>query len=226
MVYDFGFALLVLKSALLAAANVVLRYWGRANSAEHATSNTSFYLTLYGLVGISSSVLNVTSTLILCVWCAIACSRNLHDTSFDALMRAPLSYFETTPQGRILNIFSRDMLVVDEVLVRVMQGFFRTLGSVLGTLVVIAFGAPIVLVAIIPLGLVYRQIMRYYLSSSRELKRLDAVTRSPIFSWFSESLSGASTIRAYGQIDRFIANNEARVDRNQTCYMPAMSVNR
>lgn len=79
---------------------------------------------------------------------------------------------------------------------------------------------------VIPLGFAYRVIMRYYLATSRELKRLDAVSRSPVFAWFGETLSGVSTIRAYGQQARFIANNEARLDRNMACYMPAQSVNR
>lgn len=67
---------------------------------------------------------------------------------------------------------------------------------------------------------------RYYLATSRELKRLDAVSRSPIFAWFSESLAGADTIRAYRQQSIFIANNERRIDRNQLCYLPSISVNR
>ena len=67
---------------------------------------------------------------------------------------------------------------------------------------------------------------RYYLATSRELKRLDAVTRSPIFAWFSESLSGLSTIRAFGQQSIFIAANQKRIDHNQICYLPSVSVNR
>jgi ABC-type multidrug transport system fused ATPase/permease subunit len=67
--------------------------------------------------------------------------------------------------------------------------------QVIGTMVVIALGAPIVLLVFIPLGFVYRLVMRYYLSTSRELKRLDAVSRSPIFSFFGETLSGLAVIR-------------------------------
>jgi len=87
-------------------------------------------------------------------------------------------------------------------------------------------GAPQVLLAFIPLTIIYRMVMRYYLATSRELKRLDAVSRSPIFSFFGETLNGLSVIRAYGQSKRFVANNEARVDRNQACYQPAMAINR
>lgn len=69
-------------------------------------------------------------------------------------------------------------------------------------------------------------LVRYYLATSRELKRLDAVSRSPIFAWFSESLNGISTIRAFEQQSTFISNNERRIDRNQICYLPSISVNR
>jgi ATP-binding cassette, subfamily C (CFTR/MRP), member 1 len=67
---------------------------------------------------------------------------------------------------------------------------------------------------------------RYYLATSRELKRLDAVSRSPIFAWFSESLAGLSTIRAFNQQGVFTSINHDRVDRNQICYLPSISVNR
>lgn len=217
---------ILLSQATSILDNLVLRYWGSLNSDTHATTGTTKYLFLYGIVGLSSSAFSVAATILLWVYCAIRCSRQLHDTAFAALMRAPLSYFEQTPQGRILNVFSRDIFVVDEVLVRVFSGFFRTMASVLGVMIVIAFGAPIVLIAVIPMGIIYRMIMRYYLATSRELKRLDAVSRSPVFAWFGETLAGATTIRAFSQQSRFIASNEARVDRNQACYMPAMSVNR
>lgn len=67
---------------------------------------------------------------------------------------------------------------------------------------------------------------RYYLATSRELKRLDAVSRSPIFAWFSESLAGTSTIRAFGQQGIFTMGNQQRLDRNQICYLPSIYVNR
>lgn len=65
-----------------------------------------------------------------------------------------------------------------------------------------------VLVGLIPTAIVYRKIMLYYLATSRELKRLDSTSRAPIFSWFGESLTGLSTIRAFGQTERFSANSE------------------
>lgn len=66
----------------------------------------------------------------------------------------------------------------------------------------------------------------YYLATSRELKRLDATTKSPIFASFQETLGGVATIRAYRQSERFIAENEARVDRNQEAFFPSINCNR
>ena len=79
---------------------------------------------------------------------------------------------------------------------------------------------------ILPLAGLYLYIQRYYLRTSRELKRLDSVSRSPIYAHFSESLSGLSTIRAYGQQKRFAQENEWRVDANLRAYFPSISANR
>lgn len=124
------------------------------------------------------------------------------------------------------SFFVSDIYVVDEVMVRVISALCRCAGNVIGTLAVIAISQPLVLVAVIPIAFIYRIVMRYYLATSRELKRLEAVSRSPIYSWFSESLAGSIVIRAYNQTARFTAANEARIDRNCCTYMPAMNVNR
>ena len=72
----------------------------------------------------------------------------------------------------------------------------------------------------------YLYIQRYYLRTSRELKRLDSVSRSPIYAHFQESLGGITTIRAYRQQQRFALENEWRVDANLRAYFPSMNANR
>ena len=126
---------------------------------------------------------------------------------------------------------------------QVIQFLVRTSTASIGILVVIGSSFPPFLIAIIPLGWMYSRFMTlvsssassynisalpcsYYLATSRELQRLNAVSRSPIISWFSESLTGLSTIRAFNQQAIFTEINERRVDRNQMCYLPSTTVNR
>lgn len=124
------------------------------------------------------------------------------------------------------DIPSSDIYRVDEVLARTFNMLFVNAARAGFTLVVISAAAPAFVALIIPLGAVYLWIQRYYLRTSRELKRLDSVTKSPIFAHFQESLGGVSTIRAYRQQKRFTLENEWRVDANLRAYFPSINANR
>ena len=137
-----------------------------------------------------------------------------------------MQFFETTPIGRILNRFSNDIYKIDEVIPRTFSMFFRNCVSVTFVMVVISTSTPAFVLLILPFALLYMYIQRYYLRTSRELKRLESITRSPIYSHFQESLGGISTIRAYEQSDRFTRENEWRVDLNVRAYFPLVSANR
>ncbi|TIB16346.1 hypothetical protein E3P89_00354 [Wallemia ichthyophaga] len=206
------------------AGSVVLKNWGEANNNGEA--NGIKYLLEYFACGLLSAIFMFITAFLLWAVCSIKCSKHLHDDMFHAVMRAPLGYFERTPVGVILNRFSRDVQVIDEVLVRVISGFFRTLIVVISIVFVIGGALPPFLLMIIPLSIFYQWIMKLYLSTSREIKRLDAVSRSPVFSWFQESLGGLPTIRAFRQQSRFIASETLRMDRNLMASLPAMSINR
>lgn len=225
-----GFMVFVLSTILQqltsVAGNNTLRAWGEHNLSAGSNHDAFKYLLVYGLFSLSSTLCGMLAAILIWVLCSIRSSRLLHDSMLHAVMRAPLSFFELTPTGRILNLFSRDTYVVDQIIARVMQNTIRTLCVTAMILFVIGYSFPLFLVAVPPLTWFYMRVMIYYLSTSRELKRLDAVSRSPIFAWFSESLNGLSTIRAFDQQHVFIANNERRVDRSQICYLPSISVNR
>ncbi|UZJ53839.1 hypothetical protein CBS101457_003159 [Exobasidium rhododendri] len=226
-----GFSLYILAQVmtqvLQVSRDIVLKQWGTHNSQTGGSpADTRFYLTLYGILGVAASVAICIAPFILYTWLAIRSAKRFHDGMFKSVLRAPLQWFETIPTGRLLNLFSRDVNVIDETLPRVLNGFFRTMVVVVGVLVVVSVSVPPFLLAIVPLWFIYRAVLRYYLATSRELKRLDAVSKSPIFTWFQESLGGLSTIRAFNQQTRFVATSEARVDRNQMCYFPATTCNR
>ena len=88
----------------------------------------------------------------------------------------------------------------------------------LGALLVIAITTPLFLLLLPPLTLAYLYMQRQYRATSRELRRLDSVTRSPIYSTFSETLSGVYTVRAFGATERFLSSFAVLLDTNQRVF--------
>ncbi|KAJ2589099.1 hypothetical protein IWW49_002655 [Coemansia sp. RSA 1797] len=137
-----------------------------------------------------------------------------------------MSFFDVTPLGRILNRFSSDLQRCDEMLPRSVSSMVNTMVNVVSAVAVIGMSTPLVLVLMLPLAFVYRYLQQRYLRSSRELRRLDSTTRSPIFAHFQESIGGVPTIRAYNQQPRFVYENESRVGLNMRAYYTYLSLNR
>jgi ATP-binding cassette, subfamily C (CFTR/MRP), member 1 len=221
----YGITLIGAQTAQI-AGSVWLKQWAEVNGEEVSNPDTGMYIGIYFAFGIGSAALVVVQTLILWIFCSIEASRKLHERMAFAIFRSPMSFFETTPAGRILNRFSSDIYRVDEVLARTFNMLFVNVARSGFTLIVISAATPAFVALIIPLGFVYLYIQRYYLRTSRELKRLDSITRSPIYAHFQESLGGITTIRAYRQQKRFALENEWRVDANLRAYFPSINANR
>ena len=139
-------------------------------------------------------------------------SRDLHHKAITAVMHAPMNFFETNPLGRIMNRFSKDVDTIDNTISGSMQTFLMILSNAIGTFVFIAVIMPWFLVALAIVLIVYYSASSYYRASERQLKRLDAALRSPLYAHFSESLTGIATIRAYGETTRFRKENEDRMN--------------
>jgi ATP-binding cassette subfamily C (CFTR/MRP) protein 1 len=219
--------LAILSQALLIYQNVVLSWWSAENDKLNGQkANFVPWITLYGILGFSYAI--VMALIVICTWvfCGIRAARSTHDNLLENIMKLPLSFFDTTPLGRIMNRFSKDQYTVDEVLPQSFIVYIRTLFTVMGILAIQIIGNPFFVFLIIPLALLYYYFQRYYLSTSRELKRLDSITRSPIYSHFQETIAGVSSIRAYSKVDRFIDNNERKLDLNQKAYYASVSSNR
>ncbi|KAL8836868.1 MAG: hypothetical protein Q9170_002759 [Blastenia crenularia] len=203
-----------------------LKHWSEINQEYGGNPEVGKYIGVYFAFGVGSAGLVVVQTLILWIFCSIEASRKLHEKMAYAVFRSPMSFFETTPTGRILNRFSSDIYRVDEVLARTFNMLFVNTARAIYTLVLIAASTPAFVALILPLGGVYLYIQRYYLRTSRELKRLDSISKSPIYAHFQESLGGMTTIRAYRQQKRFALENEWRVDENLRAYFPSINANR
>ncbi|KAI1318942.1 hypothetical protein EDD11_005376 [Mortierella claussenii] len=203
-----------------------LTHWSSDNDLGDHTHGSLYYIGIYAALGMSYSLLTVFQSIILQVYCGIRSARVLHQEMLLSVLRSPMVFFDTTPMGRILNRFSKDQSTIDEVLPRSFSGYSRTLFQVASVLFVVTFSTPSFIVVIVPFGFVYLWLQRYYLATSREIRRLDSVSRSPVFAHFQETLGGISTIRAYRQQGRFIQGNEFRLDQNLRAYYPGIAGNR
>lgn len=207
-------------------SSVWLKHWSEVNTELGSNPNIPKYLGIYFLLGIGFSFCSLIQTSFMWIFCSIAGSTKLHNAMATSVLRAPMSFFETTPIGRVLNRFSSDIYKIDEILGRVFGMFFSNSIKVFFTILVICFSTWQFIFIAIPLGVLYVMYQQYYLKTSRELRRLDSVSRSPIFANFQESLSGVSIIRAYGQEERFKFLNQSRIDRNLRAYHPSVNANR
>lgn len=207
-------------------ANVWLKHWSEVNSGSDHNPNVRFYLTVYLCLGMVQAVCTVSQNLLLWLGVALRAAKALHDRMLQAVLRAPMSFFETTPLGRIVNRFSNDVYKVDQELATSFSSLFNQLAKVMYTFLVISYGTPQFVLFVVPLSAIYIYYQRYYLRTSRELKRLDSVSKSPIFAQFQETLDGIATVRAFGQETRFNFINEHYLDVNNQAFFPSVSANR
>ncbi|XP_072760182.1 multidrug resistance-associated protein 1 isoform X1 [Anoplolepis gracilipes] len=189
------------------------------------TAKRDMYLGVYGVLGFGQGVTIFAVGIFLAKGTVIASSR-LFQSTLQHVLHNPMSFFDRTPTGRILSRLGKDIDIVDNYLPLILRSWITCLFSVVATLVVISYSTPIFILVIVPIGAIYYFIQRFYVASSRQLKRLESVSRSPIYSHFSESVTGAQIIRAYGVQEQFIHESENRVDSNQVCYYPSIIANR
>ncbi|KAF9000599.1 ABC transporter [Cyathus striatus] len=213
MVLPFLFFSLV----LIQGATVLSSYWLVYWQERKWNQPEGFYMGIYAGLGVSQAIAAflMGSTFSMLTYFA---SQRLHRNAIERVMHAPMSFFETTPLGRIMNRFSKDIDTIDNMLGDSLRMFAGTTSSILGAIILISIVLPWFLIGVFVILLGYIYAANFYRASARELKRLDAVLRSSLYSHFSESLSGLATIRAYGETGRFRADNEKRVDVENRAY--------
>uniref|UniRef100_A0A669B6R3 ATP-binding cassette, sub-family C (CFTR/MRP), member 2 n=1 Tax=Oreochromis niloticus TaxID=8128 RepID=A0A669B6R3_ORENI len=168
---------------------------------------------VFGALGVAQGLFVFLGTLLLAN-ASINASRILYSRLLNNILRVPMVFFDTTPIGRVINRFAKDIFTIDEAIPASLRSCLLCLMSVLGTVFVICLVTPFFAIVIIPLALIYFFVQRFYIATSRQLRRLDSVSRSPIYSHFGETVSGLSVIRAYKHQDRFLKHNEVTIDEN------------
>ena len=184
-----------------------------------------YYLGIYGALGLSFILISLVREGFI-FWGSLRASAKLHRKLFDAVTRARLQFFDTTPLGQLMNRFSKDVEAIDQDVSPVAVGVMGCLFSLISIVVLICVITPRFLIAGLFISLIYFAIGQFYLRSSRNLKRLESVQRSPIYQQFGETLSGVVTIRAYGDERRFIRDNQTRVDTHNRPFIFFWATNR
>ncbi|XP_055327526.1 multidrug resistance-associated protein 1-like isoform X2 [Paramacrobiotus metropolitanus] len=227
MSYAAGAALVILYgiySGLGIAGNFWLTDWAKDSEKnwteiglDQITPQRDFRLGVYGGYGLAQILFGLMFALVLAS-ARIRAGRKLHEHLLARILRAPMSFFDTTPIGRIVNRFSRDIDTVDILIPGNLDFFLYCIFGVVSTVVVVLVNNYYFIALVVPLGIFYFFMQRFFISTSRQLKRLESVTRSPIFSHFQESIAGTGVIIATKQTDRFILHNERLIDINNSSF--------
>ncbi|KAM8975402.1 multidrug resistance-associated protein 1-like [Pelodytes ibericus] len=217
------------QNAMAIGQNVWLGQWATeakvVKDTKEWTDLRNSRLGIYGLLGFIQGLFVCYGAYVITRG-TIYASRSLHNQMLKDILHLPLQFFETTPMGQVLNRFTKDVYVIDERFHYYLRTWLNCMLDVLGTVLVIVFATPLFTLVIVPLAFLYLLIQRYYIASSRQIRRLDGASRSPMISHFSETLLGVSTIRAYGHQERFMSQNKDAVNENLVCYYNNVISNR
>jgi ATP-binding cassette subfamily C (CFTR/MRP) protein 1 len=190
---------------------------------DHKAEDVSYYLTVYAILGIIELVLKFGDDLTYFFRCAQA-SKVVHKNLLNNVLKSPMKFFDTNPIGRIVNRFTSDLDTMDQMIPFALMDFIWCLMECITIVLLISVTTPPFIGIMVPLIGIYFFIQKIYITSSRQIKRLYSISKSPIFSHFTETTNGASTIRAYKQQKRFIQDSQDKVSVNVTSiYLNFMS---
>lgn len=195
------------------------------NSLDATTQKSAFYMLIYIVIGVAFAAFSSLNSVVNTIG-GIHASRTMFEKLLSSVMNAKIRFFDSTPIGRIMNRFSKDIGGIDQRLANTCAGVMRNVFGGLSTIILISTITPSFLfVACVIMG-IYYIICLFFLSASRELKRLDSISRSPIYQHFGETLAGVCTIRAYGVGDRFAHDNFEKLDTNNRAFYYQWCTNR
>lgn len=205
--------------ALIASqgANISTSLWLSWWTSDNFGFSTGVYIGVYAALGTVQALLMFAFSLMLTMFGTTA-SKTLLRKAVTRTLRAPMSFFDTTPLGRITNRFSRDVDVMDNNLTDAMRMYFLTMAMIISVFALIIAFFYYFVIALVPLVFLFIVATAYYRSSAREVKRFESVLRSVVFAKFGEGLSGVATIRAYGLKQRFTTDLRKAIDEMNSAY--------
>nr|KAF6427059.1 ATP binding cassette subfamily C member 4 [Rousettus aegyptiacus] len=212
-----------------------LSYWANEQSALNITVNgkgnitekldLNWYLGIYSGLTIAVFIFGIARCLLV-FYVLVNASKTLHDRMFESILKAPVLFFDRNPIGRILNRFSKDIGHMDDLLPLTFIDFIQTFLLVIAVVGVAVSVIPWIVIPLVPLGIVFFVLRSYFLETSRDVKRLESTTRSPVFSHLSSSLQGLWTIRAYKTEERFQELFDAHQDLHSEAWFLFLTTSR
>ncbi|KAL2867563.1 P-loop containing nucleoside triphosphate hydrolase protein [Aspergillus lucknowensis] len=207
------FLLLVLAQGSNISTSLWLSFW----ISDEFGYSTGLYIGVYAALGTVQALLMFTFAILLSVLGTRA-SKVMFRQAIKKVLHAPMSFFDITPLGRIINRLSRDVDVMDNNLSDAIRMYFFTIGGASAIFILTIAYYYYFAIAIVPFYLFYVGAAAYYRSSAREIKRHESVLRSTVFAKFSEGLSGVATIQAYNLKDRFVNELRSSIDAMNAAY--------
>lgn len=181
---------------------------------HQVSDNFSNFLFIYCVIGTLNSITALGRAFTFAaggIWGAT----RLHDQLLGSIMKARVLVFDLSPMGRILNRFSSDVNTIDDSLPFILNILLASLFGVLGTMIIIVYSLPCLILVLLPLIPLYHRLQNHYRNTSREVKRLSSKSLSPLYSHFNETLQGLSSVRAFRAVARFKRENEDKLENNQ-----------
>ncbi|XP_017668902.1 PREDICTED: multidrug resistance-associated protein 6-like isoform X1 [Lepidothrix coronata] len=202
-----------------------LSMWADDPVHNGTRQHTELRVGVFGALGVVQALSRFTSTAAVLLGGVLA-SHQLFLQLLSNVTRSPMVFFEQTPIGNLLNRFSREMDAIDSVIPDKLKSFLGFLFNLLEIYLVIIVATPWAAMAIVPLTVLYAAFQHFYVITSCQLRRMEAASRSPIYSHISESFQGSSVIRAYKDQERFILKSNFLVDENQRICFPGAVADR
>ncbi|CAL9060621.1 unnamed protein product [Musa banksii] len=217
------FSCYTLTEILRVSSSTWLSVWTDQSSLK--SHGPGFYNLIYASLSFGQVLVTLTNSYWL-ITSSLYAAKRLHDAMLHSILRAPMVFFHTNPLGRIINRFAKDLGDIDRSVAVFVNMFLGQISQLLSTFVLIGIVSTTSLWAIMPLLILFYAAYLYYQSTAREVKRLDSITRSPVYAQFAEALNGLSTIRAYKAYDRMASINGKSMDNNIRFTLVNMGANR
>ncbi|XP_077593671.1 multidrug resistance-associated protein 1-like [Stigmatopora nigra] len=216
-------ATIVFLCAFQQAASLAYSYWLSLWADDRPVNGTRpdhvLRLGVFGALGLTQGLAMFGSSLAVALG-GIVASRRLHADLLGDVLRSPVSFFEATPSGNLLNRFSKEMDAIDCMVPEGLKMMLGYLFKLLEVCVVVLVATPLSGLALLPLACLYVCVQSFYVAASCQLRRLEAVSRSPLYTHFNETVQGAGVIRAFGEQERFLRRAHRLIDQNQEAYFP------